>query len=76
MAARHDTGPQIDLRPFTIHLVDERNGWWSASVPQLEGVCGQGRTPEDAKRNVLSALSDVLQTWAANGWHVPWRRDV
>jgi predicted RNase H-like HicB family nuclease len=68
-----DTGSKIDLHPFTIRLVDEQNGMWSAFIPQLEGVCGQGRTQESARRNVLSALNDVLSTWADMGWRVPWR---
>ena len=74
----HDVGTRkrshVDLRPFTVRIVDEKDGWFSAFIPQLEGVCGQGRTRASARRSVLSALQDALNTWTARGWRVPWRR--
>jgi predicted RNase H-like HicB family nuclease len=35
--------------------------WWVASVPEIPGVTTQGATLEEARENVLDALSLILE---------------
>ena len=38
------------------------DGWWAARIEGIEGmgVFGQGRTPQEARRDAASALADLL----------------
>jgi predicted RNase H-like HicB family nuclease len=41
-------------------LIAPADGWYAARVDGAPGVFGQGRTPEEARRDVLSALHDLV----------------
>lgn len=55
----------VDL---TIVFEPEEDGWIVASIPQLPGVHSQGRTREEAREMVLSALQDWLR-WYVEDQH-------
>jgi predicted RNase H-like HicB family nuclease len=38
------------------------DGWWVAEVAEVPGAISQGRTQEEARVNVLSALDLLLET--------------
>lgn len=41
----------------------ERDGeWWVASVPEIPGVFTQGATVEEARENLMEALTLVMET--------------
>ena len=47
----------IDL---TILYEDGDDGWIVAAIPAIPGVLSQGRTKEEARKNVLDALALML----------------
>jgi len=36
------------------------DGWWVAEVAEVPGAISQGRTKDEARENVLDALSELL----------------
>jgi predicted RNase H-like HicB family nuclease len=51
---------------FTVVLVPDE-GWISVSVPAMPGCVSQGRTREEALRNVVEAIRGWLATEAEQG---------
>lgn len=49
-------------------------GWWVAEAPFLRGAYGQGRTRPAARKSVLSAIRDLLETYAAMGKRPPFAK--
>jgi predicted RNase H-like HicB family nuclease len=51
---------EVEHLDIVIESTDD--GWWAAHIEGIEntGVFGQGRTPEEARRDVLTALYDVI----------------
>lgn len=49
-----------DQISVTIEYEDGEDGWIIASVPAVPGTFSQGRTREEARRNVLDALAVML----------------
>lgn len=47
---------------LTVRFEDVEDGWVMATVPELPGVITQGATIEEARENVLDALTMVLTT--------------
>ncbi|HZU83832.1 MAG TPA: hypothetical protein VE987_12985 [Polyangiaceae bacterium] len=48
-----------------VRVVFERSGrWWVAELPGVPGAYSQGRTRAAALRSLLSALGDLVQTYA------------
>lgn len=45
---------------LTILYEDGDDGWIVASIPAVPGVLSQGRTHEEARKNVLDALALML----------------
>ncbi len=45
----------------TVVLSDGGDGWIMATVPEVPGAISQGRTPEEARANVLDALNLLLE---------------
>ncbi len=37
-----------------------QDGWWIASFPEVPGAFSQGRTREEARENVLDALTELM----------------
>ena len=50
-----------DLDLTVVYETDPDSGWIVASIPEVRGVHSQGRTREEAREMVLSALSDWLR---------------
>jgi predicted RNase H-like HicB family nuclease len=55
---RHMSDP-LDLT--IVYESDPGSDWIVASIPEVRGVHSQGRTREEAREMVLSALSDWLR---------------
>ena len=58
-------------RVIELVLVPESGGGYSAFVPQLPGVVGEGETLRQAAASVAQALADILE-WYEDGDDVPW----
>jgi predicted RNase H-like HicB family nuclease len=41
--------------------------WWTAEAPFLRGAYSQGRTRGSARRNLLAAIHDLLETYRSLG---------
>jgi predicted RNase H-like HicB family nuclease len=53
-------------RPLLQGVVLTRSGrWWAAELPSFPGAHGQGRTRAQAYQNLLSAIRDLIDTYAA-----------
>ena len=59
--ALHSGAREVKTQTLTVVIVDAGDGWFAARIDGAPGVFGQGRTVEEARRDVLSALHDV--TW-------------
>ncbi|HEY2537863.1 MAG TPA: type II toxin-antitoxin system HicB family antitoxin [Solirubrobacteraceae bacterium] len=46
---------------LTIVYEPDEDGWIMVSIPEVPGVLSQGRTREEAREMVLSALNDWLR---------------
>ncbi|MEY2443391.1 MAG: HicB like antitoxin of bacterial toxin-antitoxin system [bacterium] len=49
-----------DAINLTIHYEDAGDGWVLATIPEVPGAIGQGRTRAEAGANVIDALQTVL----------------
>ena len=59
------------------HVVYTYDGrWWTAEAPFLRGAYSQGRTRPSALRNLLSAISDLLETYAQRRQEPPFAAEV
>lgn len=45
----------------TIVYEKDEDGWIVASIPEVPGAHSQGRTREEARRNVIDALLGILE---------------
>jgi predicted RNase H-like HicB family nuclease len=52
---------------FRIFLEKDEDGWYIATVPALPGCISQGKTEEDAKRNIAEAIELHLKAMARDG---------
>ncbi len=41
-------------------IFERGDGWWIATIPEMPGTFSQDRTREDARENVLDALSAAM----------------
>lgn len=48
--------------PQELTIIFERGdeGWWIATIPEVPGAFSQGRTKDEARQNVLDALSELM----------------
>ena len=46
---------------LTIVYEPGEEGWVIASIPEVPGAHSQGRTPEEARANVIDALRGILE---------------
>ncbi|KAF1079020.1 type II toxin-antitoxin system HicB family antitoxin [Methanogenium sp. MK-MG] len=47
---------------FRILLEKDEDGWFTATVPSLPGCISQGRTEEEAKKNIAEAIELHLKS--------------
>jgi predicted RNase H-like HicB family nuclease len=50
-----------DTLDLTIVYEPGEDGWITVSIPEVPGVLSQGRTREEARKMILSALNDWLR---------------
>lgn len=46
---------------FTAFIEAGDDGWWVASSPEVPAAIGQGRTPDEARDDLASAIELVLE---------------
>jgi predicted RNase H-like HicB family nuclease len=48
--------------PNELTIIFERgdSGWWIATIPEFPGAFSQGRTKDEARENVLDALTELM----------------
>lgn len=63
---------------LTVLMEEGEDGWWIAEIPQIPGALSQGRTPEEARENVLDAAETLMdyRREQAEKAHPNARRDV
>ena len=69
MSAQHPEAPlsrgtlgapmAVDAEHLTIHIEDAGDGWSVARIAEEPAAISQGRTPEEARANVIAALHDL-----------------
>ena len=52
---------------FNILIEQDEDGWYVVTVPALPGCVSQGRTEEEAKRNIAEAIELHLGSLARDG---------
>lgn len=52
---------------FKILIERDENGWFIVTVPALPGCVSQGKTEEEAKRNIAEAIELHLGALARDG---------
>ena len=52
---------------FKILIEQDEDGWFIVTVPALPGCVSQGRTEEEAKRNIAEAIELHLGALARDG---------
>jgi predicted RNase H-like HicB family nuclease len=45
-------------------VFEKSGGWWVAEFPPFPGAYSQGRTKDEAYRNLLSAMRDLVEAYA------------
>lgn len=50
-----------DSLTLTIVFEPDDGGWIVASIPEVPGAHSQGRTRDEARKNVIDALSEILE---------------
>ncbi|VUT28039.1 MAG: hypothetical protein SYNGOMJ08_00599 [Candidatus Syntrophoarchaeum sp. GoM_oil] len=52
---------------FKVKIEVDEDGWYVATVPALPGCISQGKTEEDAKKNISEAIELHLRALAEDG---------
>lgn len=52
---------------FTITLFQDEDGMFIAECPSIPGCISQGRTEEEAERNIREAIKECLEVRAEKG---------
>jgi predicted RNase H-like HicB family nuclease len=47
-------------KELTIIFELGQDGWWIATIPEVPGAFSQGKTKEEARANVLDAVSELM----------------
>ena len=47
-------------KELTIIFELGHDGWWIATIPEVPGAFSQGKTREEARANVLDAVSELM----------------
>lgn len=54
-----------------VFLHKDEDGWWVAEVPSLPGCASQGKTRDEALRNIKEAIEGHTDAMRAAGEDVP-----
>jgi len=52
---------------FKIKIEQDEDGWYVVTVPALPGCISQGKTEEEAKKNIAEAIELHLRALAEDG---------
>ncbi|MEK7793793.1 MAG: type II toxin-antitoxin system HicB family antitoxin [Candidatus Hydrogenedentota bacterium] len=69
MSTTHLTHLPVVLRPG-------EDGWIVAECPVVPGCISQGRTREEALRNIREAIELCLEAQEEEGWRLPERHEI
>ncbi len=61
---------------FKIKIEQDEDGWYVVTVPALPGCISQGKTEEEAKRNIAEAIELHLSALAEDGIPITPREGV
>lgn len=61
---------------FKIVLEKGEDGYYTVTVPSLPGCISQGKTVEDAKKNIKEAIELHLESLAEDGIPIIKRKDI
>jgi len=61
---------------FKIKIEEDEDGWYVATVPALPGCISQGKTEEEAKKNIAEAIELHLSALAEDGVSIEYREGV
>ena len=61
---------------FKIKIEEDEDGWYVATVPALPGCISQGKTEEEAKKNIAEAIELHLSALAEDGVPIEYREGV
>ena len=70
---RRGLGELFLTMQFKVVLEKGEDGWYTATVPALPGCISQGKTEEEAKRNIQEAIKLHISLLAEDG--IPIRHD-
>lgn len=59
-----------------IMLEQDEDGWWTAWVPSLPGCISQGKTRQEAEKNIKEAIALHLEELLSGGIVVPSSKKV
>jgi predicted RNase H-like HicB family nuclease len=71
-----ETVKEDGARTYTAVLTPGEDGWICAQIAEVPEAIGQGRTMEEAKRNVTEALELALEWRREEGEELPERAEV
>jgi predicted RNase H-like HicB family nuclease len=61
---------------FKIKIEQDEDGWYVVTVPALPGCISQGKTEEEAKKNIAEAIELHLSALAEDGFPIEHREGV
>lgn len=61
---------------FKVVIEQDEDGWYVVTVPSLPGCVSQGKTEEEAKRNIAEAIELHLSALARDGTPIGHRKGV
>ena len=60
---------------FKVVIERDEDGWYVVTVPSLPGCVSQGKTEEEAKKNIAEAIELHLSALTRDGMHIGHRKD-
>jgi len=58
---------KVRMMKFKVIIERDEDGWYVATVPSLPGCISQGKTEEEAKKNIKEAIKLHLSALAEEG---------
>jgi predicted RNase H-like HicB family nuclease len=56
---------------YAIQLIQQDEGWYYVEIPDLPGCMSDGKTPEEAIRNIAQAKAEWLEDALESGYEIP-----
>lgn len=61
---------------FKVVIEEDEDGWYIVTVPSLPGCVSQGKTEEEAKKNIAEAIELHLSALARDGLLIGHRKSA